>query len=167
MIGSIHGIELHGMRIGFSPLIKYLKGGLPDYDPAAQIKDWDLFFRTHLEVLRREFSEKDYSILGHCTMLPALALAPGRPEEAFPEWWEEELISLLLTHHVALEISNRWRTPYDRLMEKAVRAGVAFSVGSDGHSPERTCDLAYPRRMIGKFGVREDRIFDIGRKLDG
>src|SRR5258708_4994304 len=41
MIGSVHGIELHGMRLSFSPLIKYLKGGLPDYNPTLLIKDWD------------------------------------------------------------------------------------------------------------------------------
>lgn len=163
MIGSVHGIVLNGLRIGFGPLIKFLKGGLPDYDPNHQIKDWELFFKTHLEVLRKEFSEQDYSILGHCTMLPAMAL--GKPEESFPEWWEEELINLLLMHNVAMEMSNRWLTPYDRLMERAVRAGVTFSVGSDGHSPERTCDLTYPKKMIEKFGVGEDRIFDIKRKM--
>ncbi|HVZ79700.1 MAG TPA: PHP domain-containing protein [bacterium] len=164
MIGSVHGITLNGLRIGFSPLIKFLKGGLPDYNPNQQIQDWDLFFKTHLEVLRKEFAEQGYSILGHCTMLPPLAL--GKPEAVFPEWWEEELIAILLEHNVAMEVSNRWLTPYDRLMEKAVKAGVTFSVGSDGHSPERTCDLTFPKEMLAKFGVREDRVFDIQRKLN-
>lgn len=164
MIGSVHGIELHGLRIGFSPLIQYLKGGLPDYNPGAQIKDWDLFFTTHLEVLNKEFGEQDYTILGHCTMLPPLAL--GKPEEVFPEWWEEKLINTLLIHDVCMEISNRWLSPYDRLMKKAVDAGVRFSVGSDGHDPKKTCVLDFPKEMIGKFGVKEGRIFDIRRKLN-
>lgn len=163
MIGSVHGIELHGMRIGFSPLIKYLKGGLPDYNPSQQIKDWDLFFKTHLDVLKKEFSEQNYTILGHCTMLPPLAL--GKPEEVFPEWWEEELVNTLLMYNVAMEISNRWLTPYDRLMKKAVDAGVRFSVGSDGHETKKTCVLDYPKQMIEEYGVTEDRLFEIKRKL--
>jgi histidinol phosphatase-like PHP family hydrolase len=164
MIGSVHGITLNGLRIGFAPLIKYLKGGLPDYDPGVQIKDWDLFFKTHLEVLKKEYSEQNYSILGHCTMLPPLAL--GKPEDVFPEWWEEELISTLLMYNVAMEISNRWLTPYDRLMKKAVDAGVTFSVGSDGHETLKTCVLDFPKKMIEKFGVRPERIFDIQRKIE-
>ena len=164
MIGSIHGIELHGMRLGFSPLIKFIKGDLPDYDPGQQIKDWDLFFNTHLDILKKEFESQDYSILGHCTMLPPLAL--GKPEEHFPEWWEEKLIHLLLANNVAMEISNRWLTPYGRLMKKAVDAGVKFSVGSDGHDPKKTCVLDFPKEMIKKFGLREDRIFDIKRKVE-
>jgi histidinol phosphatase-like PHP family hydrolase len=164
MIGSIHGLEVGGQRLPFSPLIKHLKGGLPDYDPGAQVKDWDLFFNAHLGTLEKEFISGDYSILGHCTMLPPLAL--GDPEEHFPEWWEEKLLHLLLAHGVALEVSNRWRTPYGRLMKKAVDAGVTFSVGSDGHSPERTCDLTFPKEMLAKYGVKPDRIFDIKRKLE-
>jgi len=164
MIGSIHGIELHGMRLSFSPLIKFLKGGLPDYNPTQQIKDWDLFFNTHLDILKKEFESQDYSILGHCTMLPPLAL--GKPEEHFPEWWEDKLILLLNMNNVAMEISNRWLTPYDRLMKKAVDAGVTFSVGSDGHEPAKTCVLDFPKEMIKKFGVKEERIFDIKRKVE-
>ena len=165
MIGSVHGMELNGTRMSFSPLIKFLKGGLPDYDPNAQIKDWDAFFNVHLEVLEKEFSSQDYSILGHCTMLPALARAKN-PDEAYPEWWEEKLINLLLLYNVAMEISNRWLTPYDRLMKKAVDAGVKFSVGSDGHEPMKTCNLDFPKKMIEKFGVKPDRIFDIKRKIE-
>ncbi len=165
MIGSIHGLEFNGVRLGFAPLIKYLKGGLPDYNPGAQIKDWDAFFNTHLDILNKEFGEQEYSILGHCTMLPALARAKN-PEEAFPEWWEEKLVTTLLLFNVCMEISNRWLTPYDRLMRKAVDAGVRFSVGSDGHEPAKTCNLDFPKKMIEKFGLKPDRIFDIKRNIE-
>jgi histidinol phosphatase-like PHP family hydrolase len=165
MIGSVHGMEVDGARLGFSPLIKYLKGGMPDYDPSLVIKDWDKFFTAHLEVLNKEFGRQEYSILGHCTMLPALARSKD-PNEAFPEWWEEKLINTLLMHNVCLEISNRWLTPYERLMKKAVDAGMRFSVGSDGHDPAKTCVLDFPKEMIKKYGVKEDRIFDIKRKIE-
>jgi histidinol phosphatase-like PHP family hydrolase len=165
MIGSVHGMEMNGVRLGFSPLIKFLKGGLPDYNPGEHIKDWDQFFTLHLDLLNKEFASQEYSILGHCTMLPALARSKNL-EEAYPEWWEEKLINTLLLFNVAMEISNRWLTPYDRLMKKAVEAGVTFSVGSDGHDPLKTCVLDYPKEMIKKFGVKPDRIFDIKRKIE-
>jgi histidinol phosphatase-like PHP family hydrolase len=114
--------------------------------------------------LKKEFAAQKYDILGHCSMLPPLAA--GKPEEHFPEWWEGELVDLLLKHGVAMEISNRWKTPYDRLMEKTLKAGVMFSIGSDGHDKKTTCVLDYPRTMIERFGVKEDRIFDIERKIE-
>ena len=164
-IGSVHGIEMNGMRIGFSALIKWLKGGMPDYNPGQFIKDWDEFFKLHLEVLEKEFTTGNYSILGHPTMLPALARSKNS-EECFPEWWEEKLVNLLLMYNVALELSNRWKTPHDRLMRTALDSGVKFSVGSDGHEPAKTCVLDYPKEMIDKFGVREERIFNIKRKIE-
>jgi histidinol phosphatase-like PHP family hydrolase len=167
MIGSVHGMTIGSVRLGFSPLIQFIKGEKPDYDPRKLFPDMDVFFRAHLDLLSREYESQKYDILGHCTMLPPLALAPaGHPEEAFPEWWEEGLIALLLKHGVAMEISNRWKTPYDRLMEKGVKAGLQFSVGSDGHDPAKTCVLDYPKDMIRKFNLSENRLFDISRKLE-
>jgi len=165
VIGSVHGLELNGVRLGFAPLIKWLKGGFPEYNPGAVIKDWDLFFNAHLALLEKEFLEQKYDILGHCTMLPALARAKT-PEEAFPEWWEEKLVILLQMNNVTMELSNRWLTPYDRLMKKAVDAGLTFSVGSDGHDVTKTCVLDYPKKMMAKYGVKEDRIFTVKRKLE-
>jgi histidinol phosphatase-like PHP family hydrolase len=163
MIGSVHGMEVEGVRLGFGQLISWTRGELPSYNPLAQIKDMDLFFKAHLALLEKEFSSQKYDILGHPTMLPPLAL--GKPEDAFPEWWEDAFLALLLKFGVALEISNRWKTPYDRLMQKAVAAGVRFSVGSDGHDTKKTCVLDFPREMIAKFKVPEDRLFDISRKM--
>ncbi len=164
MIGSVHGIEVGGVRLSFSHLIQWTKGEMPTYNPLTQIKDLDLFFKTHLVLLEKEYTAQKYDILGHSTMLPPLAL--GKPEEVFPQWWEDQLVALLLKHMVALEISNRWLTPYDRLLKKALDAGVKFSVGSDGHDPVKTCVLDFPKEMIKKFGIGPDRIFDISRPIE-
>ncbi len=164
LIGSVHNLSGDGFAVEFHPFIRFLNGELPHYDVRAQIKDMDLFFKTHLELLKKEFSKQKFDILGHCSLLPPLAL--GAPEEHFPQWWEEELIKILLTYGVAMEISNRWRTPYGRLMEKAVEGGVRFSCGSDGHSPKKTCVLDYPKEMIERFRVPSDRIFDVARKIE-
>jgi histidinol phosphatase-like PHP family hydrolase len=163
VIGSMHGLQAGAFRMEFLPLIKYLKGQKPGFDVLQQLGNLDAFFRAHLDLLKKEFAAQKYDILGHCTMLPPLAA--GKPEDHFPEWWEEELIALLLKHGVAMELSNRWKTPYDRLMEKALRAGVMFSIGSDGHDKKTTCVLEYPKDMIDRFGVKEDRIFNVERKI--
>ncbi len=164
VIGSVHGLQMGPFRIDFFPLIKFLQGNNPDYDPLKQVGDVEAFFRAHLEMLKKEYESQKYDILGHCTMLPPLAA--GKPEDHVPEWWEEGLIALLLKHSVAMEISNRWKTPYDRLMERAVKAGVMFSVGSDGHDVKKTCVLDYPKEMIKRFGVREDHVFDVERQFN-
>jgi histidinol phosphatase-like PHP family hydrolase len=164
VIGSVHGLQVGPFRMEFLPLIKFLQGQNLGVDILEQLGNLDAFFRAHLDLLKKEFAAQKYDILGHGTMLPPLAA--GKPDEHFPEWWEEELIALLLKHGVAMEVSNRWKTPYDRLMEKAVKAGVMFSVGSDGHDPKKTCVLDYPKTMIEKFGVKPERIFDIKRKIE-
>ncbi len=164
LIGSVHGINVNGIRLSFSHLLKFLKGEMPTYNPVEQIKDLSFFFKIHLDLLKKELGDQKYDILGHCTMLPPLAL--GKPEEIFPEWWEDELIGLLLEKGTAMEISNRWRTPYDRLMKKALDNGVKFSMGSDGHEPKKTCVLDYPKEMLSRFEIKEDQIFDISRRLE-
>jgi histidinol phosphatase-like PHP family hydrolase len=163
VIGSVHGIEINGKRVGFSRLLDFLRGDLPEYDPLLDIKDLDFFFHTHLELLKREFALQKYDILGHCSLLPPLAL--GKPEKVFPEWWEADMMAQLVTYNIAMEISNRWRTPYDRLMQKAMDIGVKFAFGSDGHEPAKSCRLEYAREMIRRFNIPEDRFFDITRTL--
>ena len=164
MIGSVHGMEVEGVRLSFSHLINWTKGLMPNYNPLPQIKSLDVFFKTHLELLEKEYSAQKYDILGHPTMLPPLAL--GKPEDVFPEWWEDQFLALLIKKGVALEISNRWRTPYDRLMKKGVEAGVKFSLGSDGHETPKTCVLDYPKEMMNKFGLEPERLFDITRPME-
>jgi histidinol phosphatase-like PHP family hydrolase len=164
MIGSVHGMDVDGVRLSFTQLISWTKGEAPNYNPLNQIKSIDSFFEAHLALLQKEYETQKYDILGHPTMLPPLAL--GKPEEVFPEWWEEQFLALLLKHDVALEISNRWRTPYDRLMKKAVEAGVKLSLGSDGHENKKTCVLDYPKEMMAKFGIAPERLFDIKRTVE-
>jgi len=164
MIGSVHGMEVEGIRMSFGHLISWTKGEMPNYNPMLQMKSIDVFFKTHLALLEKEYTAQKYDILGHPTMLPPLAL--GKPEDVFPEWWEDKFLALLLKNGVALEISNRWKTPYDRLMKKAVEAGVKLSVGSDGHDTAKTCVLDYPKEMMKKFGVEPGRLFDVARAIE-
>lgn len=163
VIGSVHGLSFNGRWISFQPLILFLKKQNTQYHPEEEIDHWDDFFRMHLTLLRQEYQLQPFDILGHGSLLPPLAL--DVPEAVFPEWWEDELIELLQEFHIAMELSNRWRTPYPRLMRKAVQASVQFSLGSDGHDPAKTSVLDYPRELIRNFAVPDSRIFTIPRLL--
>jgi histidinol phosphatase-like PHP family hydrolase len=72
----------------------------------------------------------------------------------------------LVTYNIAMEISNRWKSPYDRLMQKAMDTGVKFAFGSDGHEPSKSCRMEYPREMIRRFNIPEDRFFILNRNLE-
>ena len=159
VIGSVHGLETGGERKSFSHLLHFLHGREKDYDPRREFGDMDDLLHAHLDLLNRELAAQKYDILGHCSLLPPLVL--GTPEEVFPGWWEDGLVSILKARDVAVECSNRWQTPYPRLMAKAVAAGLRFSAGSDGHEPERSCQLDYPRKILADFSVGPDRIFDV------
>jgi len=162
VIGSVHGlVTSRGKRESFRHLLDWTKGEEPGYDPVAQFGEAEAVFRRHLDLLRSEHDRQSFDILGHCSLLPPLAL--GDPEKVFPEWWEDGLVTFLKERGVAMEISNRWKTPYPRLMAKAVRAGLAFAAGSDGHEMERSCELAYARELVGAFQVPLSRIFDVDR----
>lgn len=163
VIGSVHGLQVGPFRLEFQPFVRFLQGQNPGYDPLTHVGDMEVFFKAHLALLKSEYEAQKYDILGHCTLLPPMAAK--ELEQVVPVWWEEGLIELLLRHGVAMEISNRWKTPYDRLMERAVKAGVRFSIGSDGHDPKKTCVLDYPKTMISKFELAPDRLFDIQRSL--
>jgi histidinol phosphatase-like PHP family hydrolase len=150
-----------GGRQSFSHLLDWVKGKRPDWDPRSQFGDVEAFFRRHLEVLRKGFELQPFDILGHGSLLPPLAL--GDPETVYPAWWEDGLVDFLHASGVAMEISNRWRQPYPRLMRKAVAAGLRFAAGSDGHETDRSCRLDYPQQLIVEYGLGPARIFDVPR----
>jgi histidinol phosphatase-like PHP family hydrolase len=60
---------------------------------------------------------------------------------------------------VALEISNRYRLPHDRLLVKAREAGVRFSLGSDGHSERQVARLEWAAEAARRAGYTERELF--------
>ena len=60
---------------------------------------------------------------------------------------------------IAFEISNRYR-PHERFVRRAAAAGVRISLGSDGHTAEQVGQIAWPREVAARAGVREEELFD-------
>jgi histidinol phosphatase-like PHP family hydrolase len=99
-------------------------------------------------------------ILAHGTLMPPALLALDPEVE---RWWteerEERLVRAICETGVALEISNRYRLPHDRLLLRARDAGATFSLGSDGHRESQVARLDWSRATAERLGIGEERLF--------
>jgi histidinol phosphatase-like PHP family hydrolase len=105
-------------------------------------------------------------IIAHSTLTPPALLELESDVEA---WWTEEredrYVAALAASTVALEISNRYRLPHDRLLRKAHQAGVRFSLGSDGHTARQVARLEWAAETARRVGVTERDLFVPERRL--
>jgi histidinol phosphatase-like PHP family hydrolase len=99
-------------------------------------------------------------IVAHSTLLPPALL---RLEPDVEAWWtesrEDRYIDALVASGVAMEISNRYRLPHDRLLRKAREAGARFSLGSDGHTEAQIARLDWAVCAAERAGIREADLF--------
>jgi histidinol phosphatase-like PHP family hydrolase len=65
---------------------------------------------------------------------------------------------------VALEISNRYRLPHDRLLRKAKQAGIRFALGSDGHNHKQVARLDWAVETANRLGITDAELFVPERK---
>ena len=83
-------------------------------------------------------------------------------------WWtaerEDRYVDALAASGVALEISNRYRLPHDRLLGKALQAGVRFSLGSDGHTRAQVAQLGWAEATARRVGITEREMFVAERR---
>lgn len=99
-------------------------------------------------------------IVAHCTLTPPALL---RIEDDLHAWWtperEDRLVDAVVESGVAMEISNRYRLPHDRLLRKAREAGGRFTLGSDGHSREQVARLEWATETARRVGVTAADLF--------
>jgi histidinol phosphatase-like PHP family hydrolase len=102
-------------------------------------------------------------IVAHATMLPPGLLDLDPSPEA---WWTEEredrFVEALRRSGVALEISNRYRLPHERILVKAREAGVSFALGSDGHTERQIARLEWSLATADRVGITERHLFTPG-----
>lgn len=103
-------------------------------------------------------------ILAHPTLTPPALYAL---EDDVHAWWTEEredrFVEAVVESGVALEISNRYRLPHDRLLRKAREAGGSFSLGSDGHHAEQIARLDWAVETARRVGITDRELFTPGR----
>lgn len=107
-------------------------------------------------------------IAAHSTFAPA---ALFEIEDDVDAWWtaerEDRYVEALAESGVALEISNRYRLPHDRLLKKALQAGVRFSLGSDGHTLAQVARLEWAEETARRVGVTDRELFVPERRRRG
>jgi histidinol phosphatase-like PHP family hydrolase len=99
-------------------------------------------------------------IAAHSTFMPP---AFGELDPDVHAWWtearEDRYVDALRESGVALEISNRYRLPHERLLRKARDAGVRFSLGSDGHSERQVAALDWAADTARRIGITDADLF--------
>jgi histidinol phosphatase-like PHP family hydrolase len=107
-------------------------------------------------------------IAAHSTLLPPAVLrVDPDPERWWTEAREDRYVAALHSSGVALEISNRYRLPHDRLLARALAAGVRFSLGSDGHRERQVAALDWAAETARRVGIDEGALFVPERCLGG
>jgi len=150
-IGSNHGFWLPDNSVG-SPWWERL--------PAP----WDARPQELMELLVLNLCDMvrtmPIEIAAHSTLIPP---AFKELEPDVHAWWteprEDRYVEALAESGVALEISNRYRLPHDRLLAKALEAGVRFSLGSDGHSEKQVAALDWAAETARRVGVTDEALF--------
>jgi histidinol phosphatase-like PHP family hydrolase len=104
-------------------------------------------------------------IAAHSTLTPPALFDLESDVDA---WWtaerEDRYVDALAASGVALEISNRYRLPHDRLLAKALQAGVQFSLGSDGHTRAQVAQLGWAEATARRVGITEREMFVAERR---
>jgi histidinol phosphatase-like PHP family hydrolase len=104
-------------------------------------------------------------IVAHSTLIPPAFVAMESDPHA---WWteprEERYVEALRGSGVAMEISNRYRLPHDRLLLRARDAGVRFTLGSDGHMEEQVAQLGWAEETARRVGIGEGDLFVAERR---
>src|SRR5207244_4207876 len=105
----------------------------------------DAYIEAHVCSLESLVDDMPVDILAHPTLVPP-PLRMHDPHELFTESREERMIAALKRGGIAFEVSNRYR-PHERIVRRAVDAGVRISLGSDGHSRIQVADVFAPLEL--------------------
>jgi histidinol phosphatase-like PHP family hydrolase len=151
MIGSNHGFVLPDGTMA-SPWWKTL----PHEWQGRAEELMDLMVLNLCDLVR----EMPVQIVAHSTLMPPALLSLEPDVEA---WWtderEDRFVEATLERAVAIEISNRYRLPHDRLLRKAKEAGATFSLGSDGHTESQIARLDWAIAAAGRAGINRADLF--------
>lgn len=99
-------------------------------------------------------------IAAHSTLIPPALYAM---EDDVHAWWtpdrEDRYVEALAASGVAMEISNRYRLPHDRILRKAHGAGVRFTLGSDGHAEAQVARLEWAAETARRVGIGDRDLY--------
>jgi histidinol phosphatase-like PHP family hydrolase len=118
----------------------------------------DAYMDIHVDNAERFAREMPADILAHPTLVP-MPLWRLPAEELWTDAREERFVEALRRAGIAFEVSTRY-PPHERLVRRAVAAGVRLSLGSDGHTATQVGDIAAPLALARAVGVRDEDLYD-------
>ncbi|NOY36856.1 MAG: DUF1080 domain-containing protein [Chlorobi bacterium] len=117
----------------------------------TEIGDPEDFMDQLVDRIVRIVSNEPINIYVNATYLPD-EIAPG-----YDELWTEErmdkVIRALVDHHVAMEISARFKIPSATFIKRAKEAGVKFTFGTNNTGPDDLGRLEYCLDMVDDCGL--------------
>ncbi|MEP7382538.1 MAG: hypothetical protein ABI910_12680 [Gemmatimonadota bacterium] len=146
-IGSLHAVWLPN-----GELQRVFTRTLPD-ELTPQ-----LYVAALLDNLARLGRDMPVDLVAHPTLLP-IPMRTLPSEEVWREEDEERLVELFAEWSLVFEVSSRYR-PHERLVRRAVDAGVRLSLGSDGHNAEQVGDVSFSLALTRALGVADADLFD-------
>ncbi|CAN5844117.1 hypothetical protein BH23GEM8_BH23GEM8_10810 [soil metagenome] len=151
MIGSNHGFSLPDGTMASPWWME-----LPEAWQGRADEVMELMVLNLCDLVR----EMPVQIVAHSTLMPPALLSLEPDLEA---WWTEEredrFVEATIQGEVAIEISNRYRLPHDRVLRKAKEAGATFSLGSDGHTEFQIARLDWAIAAAGRAGINRADLF--------
>jgi histidinol phosphatase-like PHP family hydrolase len=146
-IGSLHAIYLKE-----GTLVHAFGRTLPDGLTPARYMD------AHLAEAERFAAEMPVDILAHPTLVP-IPFRSLPAEELWTEAHEVRLVTALAAAGIAFEVSARYR-PHERIVRRAVAAGLRLSLGSDGHHADQVANIDAPLAMTRSLGLHDADLYD-------
>jgi histidinol phosphatase-like PHP family hydrolase len=146
-VGSIHAI-----RLADGTVVHAFGRRMPEGLSAER------YMAAHLDEVERFAAEMPVDVLAHPTLVP-ITLRSLHGEELWSEAHEDRLVQALRAAGIAFEVSNRYK-PHDRIVRRAVAAGVRLSLGSDGHTADQVANLTWPLAMTRRLGVPDAELYD-------
>jgi histidinol phosphatase-like PHP family hydrolase len=146
-VGSLHSIRLSNGRF-----FRAFSHELPASLTAK------LYMKAHLASLEALAKEMPVDILAHPTLVPP-PLRLMYPHDLWTERMEARAVKALKRTGIAFEISARY-PPHERLVRRAVDAGVRIALGSDGHAAEQVANVGAPLALARRLGVADDALYD-------
>lgn len=161
VIGSIHCIDIDGEVINFG---KYFDSRAENkvlnsnyiFDDYVCCKALEII----LEKIRKEVLVNPIDIIGHCTVNPFYEQVNSK----FRFEWENALISICESSHIALEISGLWIEPDIDLIQKAINKNVKLTFGSDCHTPYSMSYLDYFKFVKNNLNLSEGDFKRFGKE---
>lgn len=161
IIGSVHSVNLNGSTLSFG---KY-------FDSRAQQKilNSDFIFDDFIcckaleeiiKSIKKDILLNPINIIGHCTVNPFYEQVNAK----FRYEWENELLSICKSYHIAIEISGLWIEPSIDLIKRAINQNIKVTFGSDCHTFYSTSYTDYFKYAECILNLKQGDIAKVGKR---